>query len=285
MDFSIVIVSWNVKDKLRDNLKSILASSGASFEIIVVDNASSDGTADLVRNEFPQVQLIANSVNLGFAKACNQALALAKGSYLLLLNPDMKLEPTTLSNCLNWLKNEPRAAISGIKLKDSQGENIAQVRRFPRLGDQLAIVLKLAHLAPALLNNYLRRDFDYAKAQVVDSIRGAFFIIRRSTFEKLGPLDERYFLWFEEVDYCRRAKEAGLEVWYTPAAEAIDYVGQSFNQVKRSVKQGYFRASMIAYFKKWQPAWEATLIEIAWDFSEGIMAIADLFNLKARTKT
>jgi len=285
MDFSIIIVSWNVKNKLADNLKSILASSGASFEIIVVDNASNDGTAEMIRTDFPQVQLIANSLNLGFAKACNQGLARSSGSFLLLLNPDMLLRPTTLSDCLNWLKNEPRAAITGIKLKDSQGNNIAQIRRFPALGDQLAIVLKLAHLAPALLDNYLRRDFDYKSAQRVDSIRGAFFIIRRSAYEALGPLDERYFLWFEEVDYCRRAKDKGLEVWYTPSAEAIDFVGQSFEQVPRSTKQKYFHASMISYFEKWQPAWQAKLLEVAWDFSEGIMALTDLFNLKGRTKT
>lgn len=170
MDFSIVIVSWNVKDKLRENLLSLQLTRDVSFEIFVVDNASADGTALMIKTEFKDVKLIANQENLGFAKANNLALSKARGDYLLLLNPDMKVKPETLSNLLAWLKVNPQAAITGCHLLDENGLTLPHVRRFPRLTDQAAIAAKLPHFFPHLLDGYLRRDFDYLKASRVDYI-------------------------------------------------------------------------------------------------------------------
>jgi len=285
MDFSVVIVSWNVKEKLKENLQSLLATTKASFEVIIVDNASSDGTVEMLRNDFPQFKTISNNTNNGFAKACNQGIAEAQGNNIILLNPDMRVMPDTLELSLDWLEQNPQAAIAGIKLIDQGGNIIPQVRHFPTLFDQFIITLKLVHLLPSLLDAYLCKNFDYSKASRVDSIRGAFFIIRRSTLEQLGALDERYFLWFEEVDYCRRAKAAGLETWYTPLPQAVDYIGQSFNQVARATKQKYFKDSMIAYFKKWQPAWQAVILLLAWTFAGIITALADIFKINSRTRT
>ncbi len=286
MDFSIIIVSWNVKDVLRSNLQSILQTNQqVTVEIIVIDNASKDETVEMIRSEFPSVQVIVNQENVGFAKASNQGLKKAVGDYLILLNPDMKIFPETLGNLKHWLDKNPQADVSGIQLIDEQGKIVHHVRRFPTFSDQVAIILKLPHLFPRMLDSYLLRDFKYSVAAQVDSIRGAFFVMRKSSLEKFGLLDERYFLWFEEVDYCRAVKEQGGQVWYTPEAVAIDYVGKSFSQLPRSTKQAYFRTSMLAYFKKWESPWQTRLLSFAWFFSDIIVWLGDIVQLKSRTKT
>jgi len=286
MDLSIIIVSWKVKEKLRENLQAIFYSDHSiGFEVFVVDNNSTDGTVEMVRNEFPEVKLIANQQNLGFAKANNQAIREATGNYVLLLNPDMKPFPNTFKNMLEWLKVNPQASVAGCNLIDEVGETIKHVRRFPRLSDQLTIVLKLPHLFSDVLNKYLRKDFNYSKAEKVDSVRGGFFMIRKATIEMVGLLDERFFVWFEEVDYCLRVKKAGGEVWYTPAAKCIDYVGQSFSQVKRGTAQKYFRNSMLRYFKKWQPAWQYCILLIAWPIGQLMTWAGELIRFKNKAKT
>lgn len=286
MDFSIIIVSWNTKDKLRENLLSLsYGNTGVHREIIVIDNASDDGSAVMVQTEFPEVKLIRNQANVGFAKASNQGLREATGDFLILLNPDMKILPDTLVNLKSWLLKNPQANVTGITLIDEHNTVIPQVREFPTVWTQLAIVLKLPHLFPQILHNYLQVDFDYAQSTAVDSIRGAFFVIRRSALEVYGYLDERYFLWFEEVDYCRTVKEKGGEVWYTSTAKAIDYVGQSFSQLPRVTKQKYFRNSMIAYFKKWYPTWQGELLGLGWEIAEAIVSLGDILDIKPRTRT
>lgn len=270
MDISIIIVSWNVKEKLRANLSALLHSLGAfKFEVLVVDNASSDGSADMVRQEFPSVRLIANQENLGFAKANNQAVGLTSGDFILLLNPDMQVRPNTLSDILAWVKKNPQATVSGCRLVDEKGNIIKQVRRFPRFFDQLMVTLKIPHIFPAVNRAYLCVGFDYSRAARVDSIRGAFFLINRANFQKISGsalpfLDERYFIWFEEVDFCRQVYKLGGEVWYTPAAECLDYVGASFRQVKRGQGQKYFCDSMLKYFQKWGQKWEYDILRFAW---------------------
>jgi hypothetical protein len=270
MDLSIVIVSWNVKEKLRTNLKALYQSEGNfKSEIFVVDNNSQDGSADMIRKEFPQVKLIANSENFGFSRANNQALRLASGRFILLLNPDMRVFENSLAQILTWAGNNEQATVSGCRLLNEKQEIVKQIRKFPRLLDQLLIVLKLPHLFPGLLNKYLCSRFNYDVPSRVDSIRGAFFLINRAAYQKISGqevpyLDERYFIWFEEVDFCRQVYKLGGEVWYTPAAECLDYVGQSFKQVSRLKTQDYFRDSMLKYFKKWERPWKARVLAGAW---------------------
>lgn len=286
MDLSVIIVSWNVREKLRENLAALWQSEGdLIFEVFVVDNNSADGTAEMVAREFPRAKLIANKKNYGFARANNQALKYVGGKYILLLNPDMKVFPETLTSMIGWLENNQQALVAGCKLINERSEIIRQVRRFPTVADQLAIILKLPHLFPKILNKYLRADFDYEKAAPVDSIRGGFFMMRSEALERIGLLDERFFLWFEEVDYCRRVKESGGEVWYTPTAECLDYVGQSFKQVSRGRAQRYFRSSMLKYFKKWRPAWEYRVLKLAWPIGIMLAFFGEMFNLKSRGRT
>jgi len=281
MDLSIIIVSWNTREALKNNLTQLLKSQGLSFEVFVVDNNSSDGTVEVLKAEFPQLNIIANSANHGFAKANNQALALAGGDFILLLNPDMLVDDqTTLAKALAWLKSNPQAWVAGFKLLDSTGQILPQVRRFPTLADQLAIILKLPHFFPKLLSRYIIKDFDYEQASAVDSIRGSFFFIRREALQKVGRLDERFFVWFEEVDYCRRVYQAGAEVWYAPVASATDLVGQSFGLLPRPQAQRYFRASQLSYFQKWHPTWQGLILQVAWLFSSLAMTIFNLIKRK-----
>jgi len=272
MDLSVIIVSWKVKEKLRANLSALLPSlKDLSAEVFVVDNDSEDGTVDMVRMEFPEVKVIANSDNRGFAAANNQAIREAKGDYILLLNPDMLVSAETIPLMLAWACSNPQATVSGCRLEDGKGKLIPHVRRWPHLSDQLAVVLKLPHLFPYMLDSYLQVGFNYEREAKVDSIRGAFFLINRQSWQKISGfyepfLDERYFIWFEEVDFCRQVYKNGGEVWYTPAAICVDYVGQSFRQVNITSKQNYFQESMLAYFKKWEPLWQYYVLKIMWPF-------------------
>ena len=287
MKLSIIIVSWNVKNKLKNNLEALFNSRiNFDLEVFVVDNNSQDGTREMLENNFNnKIKLIINNNNLGFAKANNQALKLINSDYVLLLNPDMLIKPDTLNNIINWAQNNPQAWVTGCKLIDEKNNIIKHVRKFPKLSDQLAIILKLPHLLPNILNKYLLNNFNYNQASAVDSIRGSFFLIKKSCLEKVGLLDERFFIWFEEVDYCQRVKKAGGEVWYTPAAVAVDLVGQSFNQVNNYKKQQIFKASQIKYWQKWGSRRGVWALKLAWAVSLPLTRLSMAFGMKRRAKT
>lgn len=279
LDISVIIVSWKVKERLRANLSALMpALNSLSAEVFVVDNNSQDGSAEMVAKEFPKARLIANRENLGFAKANNQAIKEAKGNFILLLNPDMLVFPETIKDMFAWMKANPQAVVAACRLETESGDLLPHVRRFPRLSDQLAIVLKLPHLFPSLLDAYLCKNFDYGQASKVDSVRGAFFMINRAAWQDISSsvlplLDERYFIWFEEVDFCRQVYKNGGEVWYTPAARCLDYVGRSFNQVGVSRKQLYFQDSMLKYFQKWEPYWQYYVLKSIWPFGRFLAKI------------
>ncbi len=293
MNISIIIVNYKVKDLLDNCLQSIFSNSeNIELDVIVVDNNSQDGSVEMVKKKYPQINLIASPENLGFAKANNLGFQKAKSphlkkgdgdkyDYILLLNPDMKLFPNTLENALKWANMHPQAQVIGCHLIDQNNQTIFHIRQFPTLLDQLAIILKLPHIFPQILNKYLRKKFDYSQASKVDSVRGAFFLVQRKTYEGLQGLDEKYFVWFEEVDFCKKVYESGGEVWYTPDAKCIDYVGKSFSQVPRGVTQKYFRDSMLKYFKKWHPCWQWIILKIAWV----IGALLAKLKIKSQIKT
>jgi GT2 family glycosyltransferase len=292
MDLSIVIVSWNVRDKLRENLKTLFQSEGDfSYEVIVVDNASGDDTVKMVETEFPQVEVVENQYNAGFARGCNLGINMTAGDFVLLLNPDMRVFQDTFQNMLNWMRANPQASVAGCHLLDENGKTMPHIRRFPTVWDQLVIVLKIPHLFPSVLNKYLCTDFDYTKAAKVDSIRGGFFMVNMLSDNK-PPfwLDERFFLWFDEVDYCKKVYSGHHnsnkgEVWYTPTAKCIDYVGQSFKQVGIIKKQLYFRDSMLKYFKKWHPKWQYFLLKYVWTIGLSLTFVLGKLKIKSRTKT
>ncbi|MEA2088872.1 MAG: glycosyltransferase family 2 protein [Patescibacteria group bacterium] len=286
MDLSIITVPWNVKNLVRENFKAIYKNTqNISFEIFAVDNDSKDGTADMIRKEFPRVNLIVNDYNAGFAKANNQGIKKSSGRYILLLNPDMRVLDGTLEKMVRWMDKNQKVGISACHLIKKNNETIFHTRFYPTLLDQLVIVLKLPHIFPNILNKYLMKNFDYSKEAEVDSVRGSFFMIRKEVIEKLKGLDERYFIWFEEVDFCKQVKNAGWKVMYTPVASCVDYVGKSFAQVERGITQKYFRDSMLKYFKKWHPGWQRWVLKSAWHIGIFILFIGDKLNFKSKAKT
>ncbi|MBI4142645.1 glycosyltransferase family 2 protein, partial [Candidatus Uhrbacteria bacterium] len=265
IDCSIVIVSWNVRDLLRANLARLFSlPTNLRLEVFVVDNGSHDGTAAVVRTEFPNARLITNDWDAGFAGPNNQALRLARGTVCLLLNPDMLVEPGALEATHAALTGDRTIGVLGGRLLDVRGTPIiGSVRRFPDVWSQLAIVCKAGKLFPPLLDRYLWRDFDFSSAQDVDQVRGSFFAFRRELLDTVGYLDPEYHIWFEEVDYCRRVRAAGLRVRYIPDAIARDYVGRGVAQMGHLEKQRIFTASMCRYFRKWHPTWQWVLVALA----------------------
>lgn len=258
---SIVIVSWNVREMLRENLKGLFAlSCRHPFEVFVVDNGSEDGSAKMVREDFPQVHLIQNDYNSGFSHACNQGLKRAKGDVLVLFNPDMLMGSGVLDHTYETLTRQRDIGVMGVKLVSPDGQIVESVRRDPGLADQLALLLKVPHLFPKVTERYLAKDFDYTKSQNVDHVRGSFFAFRRDVMEKIGMLDEQYFVWFDEVDYCLRARKAGYRIWYSADASCTDIVGAAFKQIPTRIKQFHFSNSMRKHFRAWHPSWQSLVI-------------------------
>ncbi|OGL72308.1 hypothetical protein A3D72_01400 [Candidatus Uhrbacteria bacterium RIFCSPHIGHO2_02_FULL_57_19] len=253
IDVSVIIVSWNTRELLGRCLKSLFEQThGVSFEVFVVENASSDDSAEMVRSEFTQVNLIANDANLGFARANNQAIAEAKGECVLLLNPDTELIDDGISNLVAVARKHPEAGIVGGKILNPDRSIQASVRRFPTLCSQVLITLKFHHAFPDIpcLRRYFANDVNPESEQSADQVMGAFFLISRQALNIVGTLDERFFIWFEEVDYCKRVVNAGLKVLYTPVAQVVHHGGESFAQVFALKKQKMFNASLAKYMRK-----------------------------------
>ncbi|MBU2575531.1 glycosyltransferase family 2 protein [Patescibacteria group bacterium] len=265
---SIIIVSWNTRNLLKKCLESIFTHvRDAQYEVIVIDNASQDGTVEMVRGDFPNVKFIANDKNLGFAKANNQGIREAHGEYILLLNPDTEFIEDALTPVLRKMESDEKIGVLGCKLLNSDKTLQPSVRRFPRKRDVAIILLKLHKLFPSLLDHYLARGFsakgsprceagrpasgwDYSREQEVGQVMGAFFLVRKEVFDKIGFLDERYFIWFEEVDFCRRVWQYGWKVVYYPNASIVHHHGQSFAQAQTWQKQLWFFHSAWRYFFK-----------------------------------
>lgn len=269
-DVRIVIVSWNVEKLLERCLRSLPeACAGLDWDCVVVDNASKDGSVTVGKGNL-NVRIVANQDNRGFAKACNQGLAGADPStslragarYVLLLNPDTECPSGTLTALVREADARPKCGISGPRLEDGNGKDQASVRRFPTVWSQAGIMLKLHHVVPRLFKRYFATDWPIDREGSVDQVMGSCFLIRREVIEAIGGLDERYFIWFEEVDYCKQAKEHGWDVCYIPAVRITHHGGQSFGQVFSVQKQRYFNGSLVKYFEKWQPGWRSGLLMV-----------------------
>lgn len=282
----VMVTAVNARESVAQNLRGIFgAPCKYSFEVIVVDNGSQDGTPEMLAVEFPQVQLIKNSYNSGFAHACNQGLFVSQGDVVIFVNPDMLVTPVVIEHTYETLKARSEIGVMGVKLMNEQGGIVESVRRNPGFMDQMAILLKLPHLFPRVIDRYLHKDFDYSKSQEVDQVRGSFFAMRRDVLNAIGHWDEKnFFIWFEEVDLCRRARQAGYIVWYSAEASCIDYVGRAFAQRSMLQKQIWFSRSMARYFKKWHPRWQSVVISCVRPFVIVAAAIGELMKVKPKKK-
>ena len=230
-DVAVIVVNWNAREDLRVCLASLYAEPRprVSCEIWVVDNASADGSAAMVAAEFPQVHLCANSENLGFSKANNQAIAQSNSRYVFLLNSDAAIQSGALETLAAYADSHAQAGILGPKVLNPDGTLQYSCRRFPSLGAGFFRNTYLGRLFPnnKFARDYLMTDFDHNSDKAVDWVSGCAMLIRRETITKIGALDERFYMYCEDVDLCQRVWDAGQEVVYVPEAIVTHAIGRS----------------------------------------------------------
>ena len=253
MKISIIIVSWNTRELLEKCLNSIIKNPLYHLtEIFVVDNNSSDASAEMVKEKFSTVKLITSDKNLGFAKANNLALKKATGEYILILNPDTEIFTDTLQQSIEFMQGNPQCGIMGCKMLFDNNKLQPSVRRFPNFWPIFLMFIKAPKILKNIkaINNYMATDFNYEKEQEVDQIMGAYMFTRKEVIDKIGYFDERFFIWFEEVDLCLRNKKSGWKTMYNPEVTIIHHGGKSFSQQKFITNQKLFFKSAMKYFLK-----------------------------------
>ncbi|MFA6130705.1 MAG: glycosyltransferase family 2 protein [Patescibacteria group bacterium] len=250
-DLSIIVVTFNEDiEILRDCFTSVTASAGLSWELLVVDNASRPATKNLAES-IPQTRYIPNPTNRGFAAAVNQGLKLSNGRYLLLLNPDTRFSNETLATMVKRLDENNEVGIASGLIRYPDGSLQESIRRFPTVLDQLLILLKVPHLCTtATVDRYMMREANPMQTQDVDSIMGAFMFLRRACLEDVGLFDEQYFIWFEEVDYCKMAVHHGWKIRHFGDIEVTHHKGHAFGKIETLKKQRWIRESLRKYLLK-----------------------------------
>lgn len=268
-DVSIIIVNWNTRQLLADCINDIKSyTHDLTYEIIVVDNASSDGSQEMVRTTFPDVHLIANTENVGFARANNQAIRGSRGRYVLLLNSDAFVRDQTIAQTVAFMDAHPDAGMVGCKLRYADGRLQPSCTTFPTLFTELLIATQLERLFPKsrLFGTYRMTYWNFNDIRKVDVIMGAYMLVRATAIEQLGMLDESYFMYSEEVDWCYRFKQNGWKVYFYPYVEAIHLWGGSSKPVRvEMLIQLYL--SRVAFFRRYYGTTSANLLKLIVGFS------------------
>jgi GT2 family glycosyltransferase len=260
---SIIIVSWNVRELLHACLHSIADRCGnLAPEVIVVDSGSEDGSPEMIRQLFPEVQLIARADNVGFPKGNNLGLAQANGRYLLLLNPDTEIVGDALTTMIAYMEHQPHIGALGPQLLNPDGTVQSSRRRFPTLMTAFFESTWLQNISPQkLLHHYYMLDVGDGETAIVDWVKGACLLARREVYEQVGGLDEAYFMYSEELDWCRRIKDAGWNIVYLPTAQVVHHEGKSSEQAVTHRHINYQRAKL-RYFRKYHGRFAATTLRI-----------------------
>ena len=267
MELEILIVSYNTGELLRDCLGSVYQKiKGIELGVIVIDNGSSDNSVEMVKKEFPQVKLIENRDNLGFARANNQAIRQGAARYLLLLNPDTSLANNSCCEMLRFMDEHPQVGILGCRLLNTDGTIQPSNSSFPNLFTELLRIFQLKRLmsGPGLrekvgerlggilgstLREYFRVYWDSERIREVDWVSGACLLVRRKAVEDVGLLDESFFMYYEDADWCYRMRKGGWKTCYFPFFEIIHYVGKSDSSFNPSTFIERHK-SMYYYFRK-----------------------------------
>ncbi len=254
-DLTIIIVSFNTRDSLRECLRSLsTAAEGLSSTAIVVDNDSQDGSAEMVSQYFPTVQLIKNSANLGFSRACNQAIEHAEGRFIVLLNPDTKPLPESLSCMVDRLNHYPEAGAAGPSLIFPNGSRQGNGGPLPNIGTEIRRLLGIRKKpipAPLLVEGSDHKTMEGHLPDVieVEQVSGACIMVRRTAIQQIGLLDEDFFMFYEEVDWCRRMIRAGWKVYLIPEAVVIHQWMGSVRQRSREMARQFYRSQRLYYRK------------------------------------
>jgi GT2 family glycosyltransferase len=289
MDLSVIIVNWNTRDLLCQCLDSLTRKVvGIEMEILVVDNGSSDGSVPAVRKRFPGVRLIENRVNMGFARANNQAISLSSGDYLLLLNPDTQVKDEAIERMLSFMNAHAKAGLAGAQLVNADGSKQNSFANFPSLATEL---LNKSLLRWLFSEKFPGKETDYLGPVEVDSVIGACMMVRRRAVEQVGFLDEKFFLFLEETDWCYRMKKADWKIYHIPRAEILHFQGKSAEAEKGKARIEYYR-SRYYYFRKNRGSFQSSVLFIGLIIKLSVelvfATIACVFNLftvrKWRTK-
>jgi N-acetylglucosaminyl-diphospho-decaprenol L-rhamnosyltransferase len=262
IDLSIVILNWNVRDLLERCLAS-LRSERYVLEIIVVDNASHDGSLAMLRDEYPQVEVIANAVNRGFTGGNNQGIEAACGRYVMVLNPDTEVLGDALDRLVGYLDGHPDVGAIGPQLLNPDRSVQSSRRRFPTLVTAFFESTWLQGLAPRrTLARYYMDDVPVSPAHEVDWLSGACTVFRRAVLDGVGLYDaQTFYMYSEELDLCRRIKAAGWKIVYLPEAQVVHYVGKSSDQAV-AARHIYFQTSKVRYVRKWHGAFPASVLRV-----------------------
>jgi len=255
-DVSVIIVSYNTRELLRECIESILCEQGdgLAVEVIVVDNASADGSAAMVAERFPQVRLIANPDNRGFGAACNQGLEVARGRYALILNADIRAQPGALQRLVGFMDAHPDAAICGGQLRYPDGRIQPSCARDLTLWWVFCEQSMLAKLFPhtRLFGGYWRTHWNFSATIETEQVMGACMMLRRP----FPRFDEDYFLYCEDTDLCYRVRQAGGRIYYVHDAVFVHHLGAS-GESQRAQMVIYYNRGKERYFRKFHGAWQA----------------------------
>lgn len=256
MDLSIIIVNYKTPELTVAAIASVMGSDTRyTYEIIVIDNASADQSVEQIRQQFPDVILLANESNVGFAKANNQGFRLAQGRYVLLLNSDTVVQEDTLEVMLNFMEDSPHVGAAGCKVVLPDGRLDKACRRgFPTPSASFYYAFGISKLFPRQPRynqyqlSYLDPDQDYP----VDCLVGAFMMVRREVIEQVGGLDEDFFMYGEDIDWCYRIKQAGWQIYYYPHTRIIHYKGASSRRRPTRIIYEFHRAMILFHRKHYQ---------------------------------
>jgi len=249
LKLSVVIVNYNVKYFLEQCLISVgKAISNIDAEVFVVDNNSVDGSCQMVRDKFPFVNVIENKINTGFSKANNQAIVQSKGEYLLLLNPDTVVEEDTFKKVVDFMDNHPQAGGLGVHMIDGNGKFLPESKRgLPTPAVAFYKIFGLSALFPKskLFGQYHLGFLDKNKTNEVDVLSGAFMLLRKSVLDKIGLLDETFFMYGEDIDLSYRITKAGYKNYYFPETKIIHYKGESTKKSSVNYVVVFYKAMSI----------------------------------------
>jgi GT2 family glycosyltransferase len=247
-DLTIIIVNWNTRKLLEECLSSIFRSpTKVCYEVWVVDNASSDGSVSMVRNQFPEVRLIENHENMGFARANNIVIQKNESKFVLLLNSDAYLKPGAMDEMVEFMYKNSQVGAAGSRLLNPDGSLQYSVHPMPTLFREFWRMFHLDALFP--VSSYPLDRWDLKTPRIVDVVQGACLILRKEAIEEVGLLDESFFFYSEEVDYCYRLKEKGYKIYWLPKAEAVHYGGQSSKQMPDQMFLELYRGKIL-FFRK-----------------------------------
>jgi GT2 family glycosyltransferase len=256
MQIAAVIINYKSRDALAEALRALATGAGPAMEYVVIDNDSGDGTADMLRERFPEVRLIANRENVGYARAVNQGIAATSAPFVLVMNPDCVPRPGAIGALSAWLEAHPRAAIAGPRILNPDGSVEYSARSYPTpltfLFNRYSLLTRLFPGNP-WSRQYLLSDWDHASSREVDWLSGACLLVRRVAIAEVGGMDEAFFMFNEDVDWCRRMKLAGWSNAFVAEAEVVHHIGASKSKVAPRVIWAR-HVGMIHYFRKHHPS-------------------------------